>query len=372
MKKITFFLTVLTIILVSCQNKNAFTIEGSFADDKFDGKLVYLQKIDSMSAQEPTILDSTIIKKNKFTFEGATGDDIVLGFVSIGKLGSLLEENAPVGTIIMEPGTIKVTFKENGDVVLGGTPRNDEYNNVLAAMNNVAALYKEVSDAGGVQAVPLDSEGNDVNARMDKLQDDMQKASFDFAKANMTNKAGQFIFFTTASSFTRDQLKELVAVADSTFLNTPQMQVLQEELNRVIPEVGQPYADVQLIDATGNPVKLSAYVGINKCVLIDFWASWCKPCMEEMPNLKKIYAAYKSKGLEIIGVSEDDDKNAWLDAVRKTGMNWVQLADDQKVAAEIYAVKAIPHTVLLNKDGIVIAKDLRGKELEDKIAEILK
>lgn len=360
------------MILVSCQNKNAFTIEGSFANEKFDGKVVYLQKIDSVSAQEPTILDSTVIKKDKFTFKGIASDDITLGFVSIGKLGSPLEENSPVGTIIMEPGTIKVAFKENGDVVLSGTSRNDEYNKVLAVMNNVAALYKEVSDAGGVQAVPLDSTGNDVNARMDKLQDEMQKTSFDFAKANMTNKAGQFIFFTTANSFTRDQLKELMAAADSTFLNIPQIKGFQEELNRVIPEVGQPYTDVQSVDAAGNVVKLSTYVGVNKCVLIDFWASWCKPCIEEMPNLKKIYAAYKDKGLEIIGISEDDDKNAWLDAVKKNGMNWIQLADDQKVAAELYAVRTIPHTVLVNKDGVIVAKDLRGKALEDKIAEILK
>lgn len=372
MKKITFLLALLAIILVSCQDKNAYTIEGNFADEKFDGKLVYLQAIDSVTAQAPTVLDSTIVKKNKFTFKGSAGDDVALGFVSVGKLGSTVEENSPVGTVIMESGKINITFKENGDVILGGTPRNDEYNKVLGVMNDVAAMYKEISEAGSVEAVPVDSVGNDVNARMDKLQDNMQKASFDFAKANMTNKAGQFIFFTSAGSFSRDQLKELIAVADSAFLKTPQMQMLQEELNRVVPEVGKSYADAQLIDANGKPVKLSEYVGANKCVLVDFWASWCKPCMEEMPNLKKIYATYKSKGLEIIGISEDEDKNAWLNAIKKNGMNWVQLADDQKLAAEIYAVRAIPHTVLLDKDGIVVAKDLRGKELENKIAEILK
>ena len=136
--------------------------------------------------------------------------------------------------------------------------------------------------------------------------------------------------------------------------------------------MGSPYADVQLVDASGTPVKLSAYAGVNKCVLIDFWASWCKPCIEEIPNLKKLYATYKAKGFEIVSISEDDDKNAWLDAVNKYAMNWVQLADDQKHAGEIYALTVIPHTLLVDGNGIVVGKDLKGKELEDKIAEILK
>ncbi|MFV0417786.1 MAG: redoxin domain-containing protein [Dysgonomonas sp.] len=371
MKKITLFLLVLATIFVSCQDKNAYTIDGSFANDKFDGKVIYLQRIDSIRAQAPTVLDSAIIKKDKFSFKGVAGEDVTLGFVSIGKLGAL-EENTPVGTVILESGKISLSFQENGDVALSGTPMNNEYNKVLIAMNNIAAIYKEVSDAGGPQAVPLDSAGNDINARMEKLQDEMQSASFGFAKANMTNKAGQFIFFTNASSFTRDQLKELVAVSDSVFLKTPEMVVLQEELNRVIPEIGSPYADVQLVDASGAIVKLSSYAGVNKCVLIDFWASWCKPCLEEIPNLKSLYASYKAKGFEIVSISEDDDKNAWLDAVKKYGMNWAQLADDQKLAGEIYALTVIPHTVLLDGNGIIVGKDLRGKELEDKIAEILK
>lgn len=371
MKKITFFLVVLMAVFVSCQDKNAYTVEGTFGSGKFDGKTVFLQKIDSVRAETPTVIDSTTVKDAKFSFKGTTNDEVALGFVSIGKLGQL-EEESPVATVILEPGKINITFKENGDVTIGGSAKNDDYNKVLTVMNNVAAIYKEVSDAGGVQGVPLDSEGNDVNTRMTKLQEEMQKASFDFAKANMTNKAGQFIFFTSASSFTREQLKDLLSSADSVFLNTPEMQMIQTELNRVIPEIGQPFADVQLVNNSGSSVKLSDYAGKSKCTLIDFWASWCRPCLEEMPNLKKIYAAYKGKGLEIVGISVDEDKNEWLDAVKKFGMNWVQLADDQRQAGEAYGLTAIPHTILLDQNGVVVAKELRGKELEDKIAEILK
>ncbi|MDR2955483.1 MAG: AhpC/TSA family protein [Prevotella sp.] len=372
MKKILFFLVVLTVILVSCQDKNAFTISGTLENDKFEGKTVYLQRIDSIRSQSPTVTDSAVIKDKKFTIKGSTVEnEITLGVVSVGKLETLSEES-PVATVILEPGAINVTFKENGDVNIGGTERNEGYNKVLIVMNDIAALYKEVSDAGGPNNVQPDSDGKNANDRLEDLQKRMREASFDFAKANMVNKAGQLMFFSAAGSFTKEQLGELVAAGDSTFKSLPEIAMLQEELNRVVPEVGQPFADVRLVNKEGSPVLLSEYAGKNKCVLIDFWASWCKPCIEEMPHLRKIYSSYKGKGLEIIGISVDDDKAAWLDAVNKNSMNWIQLADDQKLAGEIYAVTSIPHTVLVDANGTIVAKNLRGQELEDKIAEMLK
>lgn len=371
MKKIILFLAIIAVALVSCQDKGAFTIEGSFSEDQFEGKTVYLQKIDSMTAEVPTVIDSVVIKDKKFSFKGSTEEDKSLAFVSVGKLG-LLETNSPVGTIILEPGKIEILFKENGDVNISGTPGNDEYNKVLSVMNEVAAFYKEVSEAGGIQGVPLDSAGNDVETRMGMMQDNMRKATFDFAKANMTNKAGQFIFFTSANTFSREQLSELVEASDSIFKKKPEIVTLIEELSRVIPEVGQPYVDFQMVDANGATVSLSQFVGKSKCVLVDFWASWCAPCIEEMPALRNMYAKYKGKGLEIVGVSVDEDKTAWLGAVEKHNMNWVQLADDKRHGIEFYAVMAIPHTILINEEGVIVAKNLIGKELESKIAEILK
>lgn len=370
MKKISLLLAIITLAMVSCQNKDSYSIQGSFEEEVFDGKMVYLQTIDSMTAQSSTVVDSMEIKDKKFKFKGKVSGDKSLAFLSVGKLG-LLETNSPVGTIVLEPGTINVSFAASGDVVISGTQTNDDYNKILIAMNDIAALYKEVSDAGGPQAIPLDSAGNDVETRLKGLQENMHKATFGFAKQNMTNKAGQFVFFSAANSFSREQLSELVEVSDSTFKQMPEIAALIEDLNRVLPEVGLPYADVDLVDAQGTRVKLSSYVGENKLVLIDFWASWCAPCIKEMPTLKNIYAKYKSKGLEIVGVSEDEDRTAWLDAVKKHNMNWAQLADDKQEGAMYYQVSTIPHTVLVNKEGIVVAKGLTGKELENKISELL-
>ena len=197
-------------------------------------------------------------------------------------------------------------------------------------------------------------------------------STFNFAKANISNKAGEFLFYSSAKSFSKDQLKELIAASDSTFRNRDEIKALVKELDRVKPEVGNPYSDAQLIDQSGQMVSLSDYVGKNKLVLIDFWASWCQPCIQEIPNLIKTYNAYKSKGLEIVGISVDDDKNKWTAAVQNYKMTWVQLADATTMASQLYGVQSIPHTLLIDQNGVVIATDLRGKELEDKIAEILK
>lgn len=381
MKKITLFLLSLLAIvaLISCQNKNTYTIDGSINDTAYNGKLVYLQKMDTVSAYNIKIstVDSVIMKNGKFTIKGISDGEPFLGFVSIGEDLRVAQQGAPVATIIVEPGSIKVDFNKTQDspivnISLSGTKLNEEFNKIHIAMNKLGALYKEVSKAGGVQGVPVDADGKDIQTKMQEVQDEMRTVTFNFTKANMANKAGQTLFFSSYSSFSDDELKELIALGDSTFRNQPEIKALEEDLNRVIPEVGQPFADVSLVDINGNRVSLSAYAGKNKCTLIDFWASWCGPCIQEMPSLAKAYTAYKAKGLEIVGISVDDDRQAWLGAVEKHNMKWIQLGDDNKQASMIYGVASIPHTILVDANGTIVAKNLRGKELEDKIAEILK
>lgn len=138
-------------------------------------------------------------------------------------------------------------------------------------------------------------------------------------------------------------------------------------------EVGRIAPDFTLATADGKPVALSSFKG--KYVMIDFWASWCKPCRAEFPNLKKVYAQYKSKGFEIFGVSIDEKEQDWLGALKNEQPSWLQVRDNagqQNSVAALYAISYIPQTYLLDKDGKIIAKELRGAELEKKLAEILK
>lgn len=138
--------------------------------------------------------------------------------------------------------------------------------------------------------------------------------------------------------------------------------------------VGVTATDFTQNDPTGKPVKLSDFRG--QYVLVDFWASWCKPCRAENPNLLKAYNKYKSKNFTILGVSIDDSdmKKAWLNAVQQDGLPWTQTSElkgANSEAALAYGVTAIPANFLISPEGKILAKNLRGAELEKKLAELL-
>ena len=133
--------------------------------------------------------------------------------------------------------------------------------------------------------------------------------------------------------------------------------------------------DIQLPDTNGKMRKLSDYVGKGKYVLIDFWASWCGPCRREMPNVKKLYDAYKSKGFDIVGLSLDQDKAAWLAAIKKLDLPWHHLSDLKywdSLAASTYGINSIPATLLIGPDGKVIASGLDAEGVAKKLDELLK
>ncbi|WP_400190848.1 redoxin domain-containing protein [Hymenobacter sp. B81] len=136
--------------------------------------------------------------------------------------------------------------------------------------------------------------------------------------------------------------------------------------------IGAVAPDIALSGTNGQPVALSSLRG--KYVLIDFWASWCGPCRQENPNVVKLYQAYKSKGFEIYGVSLDNSRDKWLKAIEADGLGWTHVSDLkgwQSAAGQQYGIRSIPATVLLDPQGRIIAKNLRGEELEKKVAELL-
>lgn len=136
-------------------------------------------------------------------------------------------------------------------------------------------------------------------------------------------------------------------------------------------EIGEMAPDIDLPQPNGTNLKLSSLRG--KVVLIDFWASWCGPCRAEFPNVKKVYSKYKDKGFEIYGVSLDKDKSAWVNSISSLGLDWKHVSDLKYwscAPAKVYKVTGIPATVLIDKNGKVIAKNLRGEELEKKLAEL--
>jgi peroxiredoxin len=138
-------------------------------------------------------------------------------------------------------------------------------------------------------------------------------------------------------------------------------------------EIGKPYTDIELPNAEDKQVALSEVVKANKVVLLDFWASWCGPCMREVPHLMKAYGDFHEKGFEIYGVSLDGDKESWMNAVQSNNFMWVNvlsLPDSEAKAAEKYGVSTIPSNFLIDSaTGKIIAKNLRGEALEEELAK---
>ena len=136
--------------------------------------------------------------------------------------------------------------------------------------------------------------------------------------------------------------------------------------------VGAVAPDFTLPDTNGVPVSLSSLRG--KVVVVDFWASWCRPCRQENPNMVRLYQDFHDKGLEILGVSLDGDRTSWMNAIHNDGLYWTQVSDLKRwqcAAAQQYNVQGIPHTVLLDREGKIVAKGLRGAELRQKVQELL-
>ena len=195
------------------------------------------------------------------------------------------------------------------------------------------------------------------------------------AKDNMTALFPAVYMCDVASMVDR---QELLALAEQkpAWLATAAMSRVREEMKGWARQaVGIPFTDLEMNDTTGAPHKLSEYVGKGNYVLVDFWASWCGPCRREMPHVVEAYNTYKEKGFDVVGVSFDSKADAWKGAVKSLGLNWHNISDLkywQCAAAEAYGINSIPSNILVGPDGKIVASDLRGQALLDKLAEIYK
>lgn len=361
-KKIIYILPLAGLLFAACSdNKN---LEGKFSDSANDGKLIYLFQSEGLSTPyEP--VDSVIVKNGAFAFDRKDVSSPNVAFLAVKEPAEGTPEIIP---FINENGNITIDI--DSMVTVKGTKMNAEYQRFGEAMRNLDSELTKIS----IESSEI-RDDSQLEPYMTKMQD-IQKQQADlisgYVKENIKNNVGEFFLVSYASMLDRNQLNELLGLA------SPELQSQMQPLLGGTSSntfVGKQYIDLTSDNPEGQKISLSSYVGKNKLVLIDFWASWCGPCIKEMPNVVAAYNKYKSKGFEIVGVSLDEEKSDWTAAIKKLNMTWPQMSDLKGWQSELgaaYQVSSIPLTLLVDQEGRIIAENLRGNQLEEKLQEILK
>lgn len=318
----------------------------------------------------------------------------------------LIDANNPKDTVC-KTNSVKTNFTLKGDLkestlyYLGFTPQQKK--TVLFLDNSKTTATGDINDVKNLKVTgsPVQADFDEFqktfNPYFDKLTADNQKAQM----SGMTDSLQSSISSTVGEVFTKvDEFiasKPASAVSPFILLVTSQLSedvaALETRYNKLAPEsqnsffgkyLGKQLADRKFgiigskapeftqNDTQGKPVSLSSYKG--KYVLVDFWASWCGPCRMENPNVVTAFNKFKDKNFAVLGVSLDKNKEAWLKAIKDDGLSWTQVSDLkywQNEVATMYKVQSIPQNFLIDPNGNIVARDLRGPALEQKLCELL-
>jgi len=370
MRKLLFLFFIIAGFLLSCQNGKNYSVSGTVADASYEGTNVYVQQ---MTDDAMVVLDTMIVKKGSFSLKGVA-DSTVLRFISLDEtVNPQLESRVPV---LIEPGRIEVLF--DTVVTVRGTKVNDAYTDFRVKQRDLTKTIRGVMEQynnANAEGTMNDSLETEINRAYDNISNQLTDLNFNFIKENIGNELGQYVFLTSSSMFTPEQQKEILNLADEKFKAGKNIQrIIQRLKNLENVAIGKKFVDFTMRDTEGNEVSLSDYAGKGKYVLVDFWAVWCGPCRQEMPNVVAAYNKYKSKGFEVVGVSLDKDHEKWIQGLKDLNMTWPQMSDLQyweSQVVDLYAINGIPHTVLLDKEGIIIGKDLRDEALDARLAELM-
>lgn len=355
-KNLLFALSALC--LYACTPKE-YSIDGKVDGKELNVKTIFIKE---RINREWIVLDSTVIENGKFSFKGVadTAGIAYLTFV-------FPADNSIRQAFVLENGKVKAVIDTTGFIVINGTSQNDLLQ-IYQDQKNVfnkkyEAFYRSTKDSlkTANQKLAISKEEELLNAEevgIDKK----------FATQHVNTVVGNHVFMNSFYGWTTAEKEAFIALMNT---ETKNIQRIQEIIADVDVEkevaVGKTYIDFKLPALNADSLSLSDLVGKTDYVLVDFWASWCGPCMRSLPELKTLYDKYKGSRLEVLGVSLDEDREAWITVISNRQLDWKHVSDLKgwkNIGSRTYAVNSIPSTVLIDKSGKIVGRNLNINQIE--------
>lgn len=379
MKKILLLLSIVSI-LISCNKagSNAFIISGTVKGVD-NGKSVTLEVQDASGQLKP--VDTVKVQDGKFTFKGSAKEPEM----------HLIQVEGTQGKVpfILENGDIDLVINKDSISLtkVSGTYNNDE---LTAYKENGMKIQKKMMKFQQDNMTKMNEAQqksdtvvmNSLRKEYGKFQEEFTTQSEDYLKTHPKAFISTLILESFFNQMTPDiiKIKKYYTALDQSLKDTKTGKSIKTKLDQIEKPVaavgsvgiGSVAPDFAAPSPEGKTISLKESLG--KVTIIDFWASWCAPCRAENPNVVAMYNELHGKGLNIISVSLDKDANKWKEAITKDKLSWNQISNlkfwDEPIAAT-YGVKSIPATFILDANGTIVAKDLRGAELKAKIVALL-
>lgn len=364
MNRIILFFLALTAALSACKNNTSFVLEGTLQNA---GSLTNVQLYKGKE-----LVDSAVVNdKGEFRFRVPSPEPeffyILAGeksYLLLAKNGDDLKFNADYASSV---GDYQIEGSEDAAKLRDFNMINGKYGKIFVDLKTEFDRRVSANPDSREQIV------EELSPKFDEYMKAFSIEALSFAEANKDNLAGFYaISMLDAVEYEEARLHYAEGLKGK-FPNNKLVQDFVAKMNRVKPVAkGQPAIDFQSTAPNGHIIKLSDFKG--KYVLLDFWASWCGPCRQENPNIVKQYNRFKNKNFTILGVSLDGDRDKWLKAIEDDKLDWTHVSDLDEwnsAIARQYQVAAIPASFLIDPSGKIIAKNLRGHELEEFLKKTL-